>query len=184
MIGPRIAPETLHDLLRYESDTGKLFWLIRPVELFDDGNRMAQHGCRSWNARFAGEEALSCADSQGYLHGRIFYRIYKAHRVIFAMQTGYWPDEVDHIDHNPSNNLWTNLRAATHTTNCRNVSLSKLNTSGFCGVYWHKKRHKWTATIGLNGKIKYLGSFLDRADAIAARQMANIEYGFHENHGR
>ncbi|EAS0891585.1 HNH endonuclease, partial [Salmonella enterica] len=40
------------------------------------------------------------------------------------------------------------------------------------------------ASITVDGKRKYLGSFKLLDDAKQARKEANALYGFHENHGR
>lgn len=67
---------------------------------------------------------------------------------------------------------------------CRNMRLKVNNKSGFCGVALDKRRGMWNARITVKGKEVYLGSYVKKADAIAARQAANIKYGFHENHGK
>src|SRR3546814_14238648 len=48
-------------LLRYEPDTGKLFWRSRSHELFRATKaRTSEHACRNWNAHYAGQEAFPC----------------------------------------------------------------------------------------------------------------------------
>ena len=54
--------------------------------------------------------------------------------------------EVDHIDHNRSNNMLDNLRWTTKSGNLRNASMSKRNTSGHQGVYFHKTNNSWIAS--------------------------------------
>lgn len=47
------------------------------------------------------------------------------------------------------------------------------NTSGVRGVYWHKRRRKWVATIcDGKGKQQTIGSFRSLEDAKAAREYA------------
>src|SRR3546814_10975323 len=49
-------------LLRYEPDTGKLFWRSRSPEFFRATQaRTSEHACRIWNAHYAGKEAFSSA---------------------------------------------------------------------------------------------------------------------------
>ena len=52
----------------------------------------------------------------------------------------------------------------------------KNNTSGVRGVYWEASSQRWVAAIGLRGKIKKLGRFTDKEDAIRARKEAEAEY--------
>ena len=74
--------------------------------------------------------------------------------------TGKWPDEfIDHINHNPTDNRWCNLREATYATNNKNRRLGKDNTSGYKGVSWHKGRNKWRAEIRVDGIGKHLGYY-------------------------
>lgn len=173
------SPETLRKLLRYEPETGKLFWRERPVDMFTTSSY-----CDRWNSRYAGYEAFTSKNGKGYLVGRILGRTYRAHRVIWAMETGSWPvDQIDHEDHDRSNNRFKNLREVSNAENSRNMSLSCRNSSGIVGVHWNKQREKWHAQILVAGCNIYLGLFDDLSDATAARRVAEIKYKFHENHG-
>ncbi len=121
------------------------------------------------------------------LDGRLYTSVggmsHLNHQIIFLMVTGRRVKEIDHIDHNPSNNSWANLREVTHEQNQRNRRIGKNNTSGHIGVYRDKRNGKWNSQIMVNTKCINLGSFNDKSDAIAARAEANIKYGFHANHG-
>lgn len=71
----------------------------------------------------------------------------------------------DHIDRDTLNNQRSNLRHCTIRQNAMNVGPQRNNTSGYKGVTWHKKDKKWQASIGLNGKITYLGSYKTAEEA-------------------
>lgn len=120
--------------------------------------------------------------SQGYLSVVIGGKEYLAHRIIWFMQTGYWPDQVDHIDHDRSNNRLDNLREVSSRLNQLNMSQKKSNTSGVTGVRVLSSG-KYHAYIMVNRKQIALGSYDDIDDAKAARQAAEAKYGFHVNHG-
>lgn len=169
------CPTLLRQLLRYEPETGKLFWQERDASLFK-----SLRACNAWNARFSGEEAFISKHRQGYPQGQIDRRTIKAHRVIWAMVYGGWPDTIDHIDGNVINNRIENLRNTTRAGNNRNARRRHDNQSGHQGVHWNKERCKWVAVIG----NAYLGIFAEKSDAVAARQKAEVGHGFHENHGR
>ena len=183
-----MAELTYHDvarLLKADFETGKLFWLPRPLEMFKDGKQSAEHNCAIWNSRFPGTEAFTAVNGWGYRHGRIFGRAYRAHRVIWLLATKEWPaDEIDHINGVKDDNRMTNLRQVTGAENRKNTRLSKANTSGIIGVSWLNSRRKWAAQIHINGRSTNLGHFLEKSDAIAARKAAEIKYGYHPNHGR
>ncbi len=98
--------------------------------------------------------------------------------------TGAMPcDEIDHIDHDRCNNRWENLREVTHRENSMNTSMRSDNTSGAMGVSFAKREQKYNAYIHVDGKRKSLGYFEDINDAIAARVAAEVEFGYHVNHG-
>jgi hypothetical protein len=174
----RPTPEQLRKLLRYEPETGKLFWLPRPESMFP-----APNNCRSWNTRYANTEAFT-ANDKGYRVGGVFTRRYSAHRVAYALYHGYWPpEEVDHIDGDRANNRISNLRSVSKAMNLRNQKRYKSNTSGHIGVSFVKATGKWRAQIRVDTRGKHIGTFTNIEDAIAARKAAEEGHGFTERHG-
>lgn len=121
----------------------------------------------------------------GFVQISIYGRRVLAHRVIWKMVTGKDPvNEIDHINGNPFDNRWENLRDVSTKDNCRNRKRPSNNTSGCTGVYWLKKIKKWQARITINDKTKSLGNYSNKHDAIAVRKAAEKTLGFHENHDR
>lgn len=180
-----LTPQTLRKLLKYNPKTGELFWRERTPNMFKDGEHTAEHRCNNWNSCFAVKAALIEITDNHYRYGHIFNLKYRAHRVIWAMQTGEWPAaEIDHKNHIRDDNRWENLREATRLENCRNQTLRKDNTSGTIGVTWMKKIKKWRAQIVVNGRNIFLGEYADKEDAISARKEAEKRFGFHPNHGK
>ena len=89
---------------------------------------------------------------------------------------------VDHKNNDRKNNKLENLRWATAQQNQQNSKLSKKNTSGTKGVYFHKNSKKWSAQICINGKVINLGSFMNKEDAVNIRiQRAKDEFGEYLN---
>jgi HNH endonuclease len=176
------SKEALNKLLRYEPSTGLLFWRKRTVDMFvNRGGHSLDHTCAKWNGRFADKEAL-VKMGHGYRCGRLNRDYVMAHRVIWKLMTDVDPIQVDHIDGDRSNNRWENLRDVTASENRRNTARRSNNTSGVVGVHWNKQIKKWSASIVL--KTVYLGAFDSFDEAVAARNAAAVEYGFHTNHGR
>jgi hypothetical protein len=92
---------------------------------------------------------------------------------------------VDHADNDKHNNNVNNLRWCTHAENMQNRSISSDNTSGTTGVYFYKASNKWEAKIGLNGKLKHIGSYTTKEEAIQARiTKANLLYGAFTHHSQ
>ena len=106
------------------------------------------------------------------------HKMYLIHRLIWAWH-GYSLEpnqEIDHIDGNSLNNCIENLRATTHKQNCENrKGANKNSKSGVKGVSWDKVAKKWYAQIQHNGKVKYLGLYETKEDAIDARIEAEKE---------
>jgi hypothetical protein len=179
------TPEYLRQLLRYEPETGKLFWRERPASSFKPAARSAEHRAANWNAKNAGRPAFTSDNGDGYLTGRVLGNLYRAHRVIWAMHHGAWPSgDVDHINGNRMDNRIANLRDATKSENARNSAKRRDNTSGICGVCWHRHSGKWMVRIKAGGKSVFLGRFANLEDAVKAREMAEKRIGgFTERHG-
>jgi hypothetical protein len=169
--------ETLKKLFTWNAETGSLVWKERPTEMFGRHQDWV-----TWNKRFAGKEALNhvCA---GYCFGGIFGRVFRKHRVLWALEHGEWPDNIDHINGNGLDNRLANLRSVPQSVNTKNMRLSKRNKSGVIGVAWIPRLKKWEAKLSSGGKFVYLGLHSKKEDAIAARLEANAQHGFHANHG-
>lgn len=158
-----------YDLFRYDPDTGKLFWRVTKS-----------------NRAVAGTEA-GTTDKDGYVNINTNGKVRKAHRIIWDMlHPGgevKFNEQIDHINHNRSDNRPDNLRKVTARGNRMNVSLTEKNTSGAVGVSWSKSKSKWRAYVKVHSVFKHLGYFDDLEQAALARKAADVEYGFHENHG-
>ena len=108
----------------------------------------------------------------GYYVAALDGTLYYVHRLIWAHQTGEWPDVIDHKDRDKTNNRWSNLRSVTDSANKHNWPMQNNNTSGVAGVWLHKQSGKWAAEIKVSGKKRYLGLFADINSAAAARAAA------------
>ena len=172
------SPELLRKLLRYEPETGKLYWRERTSDMFKDGPLGRNNSCHC-------KEAFTTSLTHGHKTSSIFSKRYQAHRVIWAMVYGEWPEgEIDHINGVSDDNKTNNLRQVTHAENAKNQKKRIDNTSGNVGVSYHKKIHRWVAYITVDFKRINLGSFSKKAEAIRARIDAESKYNFHANHGR
>ncbi|MEX3315676.1 HNH endonuclease [Sulfitobacter sp. PS-8MA] len=174
---PLPCPTVLRQLLRYEPETGKLFWKERPSWMFKLGGVKGQSGsAATWNARYAGKEAFT-ALSHGYPYSSINDRSVLAHRVIWTIVTGTWPgSEVDHIDGDRANNSWQNLRLVTSSQNKMNRGVQRNSTSGHKGVGFHKASGRWRAYIKVLGKQRHLGHFDTMEGACEAYRAAAAKY--------
>lgn len=157
---------------------------LRFLLTYDPGTGIFKHHPANKPARVAGKPA-GWINKQGYAYLCINGRSFRAHRVAWAIYYGSWPKgQIDHINGDRSDNSITNLRMVNNADNAKNQCLRVNNTSGATGVTWSKQRNLWQAQIVRNGKLKSLGHYTDKNDAIAARKTAEQEMGFHKNHGR
>lgn len=170
--------EVVVESIEYCPDTGGFTWKERPRNRFP-----SERIWRSTNARFAGKPA-GTVNTIGYVVFRVNYRDYLAHRVAWFLTHGCEPEFIDHINGNRSDNRLINLRDVSREQNQRNMAMPKNNTSGFVGVTFDAENGKWVAQIHIAGKRKFLGRYYSIDEAVAARQGANIRFGFHRNHGR
>ena len=162
---PLTAAE-LNEMFRYDGATGKLY------------NRITR-GKRARKGLEAG-----CTRPEGYRMVKIAGVGYYTHRLIWKMRTGSDPaEEMDHINHDRTDNRIENLREVTHSEQVKNASRRKDNTSGVTGVHWDTRDQKWQVQIRVEGNQRYLGSFTHFFHAVRARKLAEVGAGFHVNHG-
>lgn len=164
----------LSSILSYDEDSGHLTWLPR-----DASSRSGL----IFNSKFAGKRAGSKSKSRyrriGFILDGNRYLLLE-HRVIWAIHTGSWPiEEIDHINHDSTDNRICNLREVCRSKNSKNLGINSRNKSGFTGVFWHKAMKKWAATLG----TRVIGFYADVNDAADAAKSARAANGYHENHG-
>jgi len=127
-------------------------------------NNPKAHQYRDWGGR--GIEV--CEEWQ---HDFVAYETYIL-SLPNAFKPGYSLDRKD----NDGNYKPGNMRWATRSTQSINKRIANNNTSGHKGVYWTKQVSKWRVSISVGGKLKHLGYFFDKDEAIKARQLAEKEY--------
>lgn len=155
---PDIDPSTLRDIFSYNPKSGKLKWRRTRCHRLQTGDTA---GCRS---------------RKGRIVVKIGAKSVFASRLIWAYMTGTWPTkQIDHINRDPSDNRWRNLREVTSAQNAWNTRISRDNSSGSKGVTWNKNEKRWRVRIMVNGTTYLLGRFLDKWEAIAAYEKAAIE---------
>jgi hypothetical protein len=150
---PLPSVEALRALFRYDPNSGKLYWRLRP------------QGPVHWNTQHAGRQAGSIRQGRRYVQ-LAGYGLLLGYRIIWKMVYGFEPYMLDHIDGNPRNDRIANLRVATPAQNARNTR--PYGKSGFKGVSYSRRRGRWNAQIFLNGRPVNLGAFHCPADAHAA----------------
>lgn len=171
-----LTQSLLKELLDYDPSTGLFRWRQRDP---------ASHNSRSvaWSRRRAGMVAGYM--ERGYTRITVCGTQYKAHRLAWLYVHGSFPsNQIDHINGSRSDNRIDNLRDVTQDENGKNQKMFVTNTSGMAGVFFDNTVKKWKAVIVANRKSRFLGLYASKKDAIEARRLAEVEYGFHPNHGR
>jgi hypothetical protein len=102
-------------------------------------------------------------------------RLFKLHRLVYKICNPSWnimdisdDNQIDHIDNNKLNNKIENLRNVSNQKN----QFNQLDTKGY---YYNKETSKYQASIKLNKKQIYLGSF-------ETEDEAHNEYIKYKNH--
>lgn len=94
---------------------------------------------------------------------------YSGHALAWLYVKGKFPNSLlDHKNRIRNDNRFCNIRLATFSRNARNTKLSRRNKSGVKGVGWDYWHEKWYASIYV-GKLKHLGYFKYKKDAVVAR---------------
>ncbi len=122
-------------------------------------------------------------NNRGYYWVNIRGLYFLVHRLAWFCMSGEHPDgEIDHINGDRKDNRWENLRLVTAFENSRNQGERKDNTSGCRGVT--KNGVGWAVRISQNGVRYHLGTYRDKAEAIAVRKQAEKDLNYHPNHAK
>lgn len=169
------------EYFNYDPLTGVLFFKERQRHEFTPAT-YAKH------MKKVGKPAGGIMKLEGYRKVCVDGKYHPAHRIAWLIMTGeyvQYPDfEIDHINGNPDDNRWENLRKVTKSENQRNASQRINNTSGVHGVNWKPKYNntpgdgRWVARIWNGPRHVYLGSFRTLYEANIARKAAERVLGF------
>lgn len=155
----------LADVIKYNPFTGEFFWKVSP-------NRSIPAGTKAGRL-----------ESQGYLEIRYKGKFYLGHRLAFYLSKGFTPRVIDHINGNPSDNRWCNLREASRGQNSQNTKTRCDNTSGIKGVT-KLKNGRWRARVKKDGVTYNLGDFVTKGGAaFAVKRKRQKLHGEFTNHG-
>ncbi len=132
------------NLLDYNPETGVFTW------------RIGSSGVKSY---LQGKTA-GCLTPSGYRQLRVGGRIYYEHRLAFFIMTGTFPEQqIDHINHNRSDNSFNNLRECSHVMNNQHRKAITKSKTGIRGVFESADKKKFVAEVQHMGIRYRLGTF-------------------------
>jgi hypothetical protein len=147
----------LQALFDYDPEAGMLRWKT------DRFTGRYQHRKAASKGDIAGTPSFR-GDRQLWVGGKRLL----GHRVIWKLMTGEEPNEVDHIDGDPLNNRWNNLRNVTRQENQQNIKRAPKNSgTGILGVSL-TKGGRFKTSIRDGARSRHIGVFDNAAEAQAA----------------
>jgi hypothetical protein len=142
----KLSLERLRQVLRYEPETGNFYWIHRDKIKKKLGTN------------------ASIVRSNGYLNICIDSQYYYTHRLAWFYVNSEWPNVIDHIDGNKTNNKIENLRSVDQRCNIQNVvKARKHNKSGIIGA--RKTKYGFQTSLRIDGKNHYLGHYKTAEEA-------------------
>jgi hypothetical protein len=140
----RLTTERLRELLHYDPSTGLFTWRV----------------ARSWMVK-AGDVAGRKVTKEGHVAICIDYQTYTAGRLAWQWTTGTAPrHHVEHMNGVPSDSRWDNLRDIRRPgTAIRQGVHSQGFTDRGAG------RRRFRARVYCDGRSRWVGGFLTRAEA-------------------
>lgn len=163
--------EILSKYLNYNRRTGIFTWKKRGDKRFD--SRYAGTPAGTIHVSTTGRKSVKIK-----IEGKSYY----AHRLAWIMVTGAHPEGViDHIDHNPLNNKWKNLRDVSQADNMKNRKMPVTNKTGIPNCFFCNKKKKYVVKIAPFGEVGYA---TNKVDAAKLSKSARIRAGYHHSHGK
>jgi len=165
--------QLIKELLDVDVVTGRAVWKPRPASMFK-----SERDRKKWNTKFAGKEAFTAINTNGYRRGALMWGSVYLHQVIYAVAYGELPKgfQIDHINGDRLDNRKCNLRAVTHSGNCRNQNCEAKSSTGFRGVHFVKRNGTFQARIRANNRSYTMGGFLTAEEAAIGRKRLEAEH--------
>lgn len=164
MCNSEISSEILLNLFNYKD--GNIYW-------------------KQWKKGRRRNLIAGTINNNGYLKITIDGKQMYAHRIVWIMHNGNIDDgyEIDHINHNRSENRIENLRIVTRSENAKNLSMAANNKTGFTDVFFNKKRNKYFSSVKVGNNHIFGGWHYSIESAVTSRNALWKKFGFHQNHG-
>lgn len=142
--------ESTFDDLRYEGDTGGIYWI-------KSGGRRKL------------DKPAGTLKSSGYIQIKVNNKVYLAHRLAWFLHYGEWPEgEIDHVNRDKADNRIENLRVCTRSENGHNREAK--------GFYKPMDKERFRAAIKHSGKLHHIGYYDTEEEARAAYLKRKKEY--------
>lgn len=155
----QITPERVADLFDYNKETGEF---IRKFQ----------------TSRHAIGSVAGFVRSDGYVIIKIDGVPFLAHRLVWLIETGEAPGQIDHVNRVRSDNRFANLRSASASENQANTGPQKSNRWGVKGIFFDPRNpHRpFGAKLTAGGKRVFLGYFATKAEASDAYYRAAVSH--------
>ena len=135
-----ITQKLLHKYFNYDPLTGLMT------------NKFKRHTSKK-------DAPIGTTGKRGYIRFNMFGENHYMHRLIWLYVYGHWPDTIDHINFDKSDNRIENLTNVTHVFNVRKRQNKYINDAGYRGIYRVSGTyHRYGARVNINGKRHYLGT--------------------------
>jgi hypothetical protein len=152
------------------------------IEMFDFDPETGWFTNRYSRGRAAAGSRAGSETGHGYRRIIIGYNKYYEHHLAWLYVNGVWPDEIDHVNGDRSDNKISNLRVCSRSENCFNRK-DGTGISGLKEAYLDSRSLKWFSKIQLGGQQVFLGSFDSPEEAhkayLDAVEHAVGEFAYH-----
>ena len=155
-VDPQLSCDEVKNALEYRAADGVLIWKIKPRPSIRVG-------------------AVAGHKRSNFITLNIFGKRTRAHRLIWFMHHGEWPDgEIDHINCNPLDNRIENLRIANRSQNAANCKNGRVGKSGHMNV-WKTRNGRFMACVKtITDGFKSYGTYDSAEEAASVAKDAHI----------
>lgn len=114
-----------------------------------------------------------------YRNGQMYLRIngknYSMRKLIWLYMTGEWrTGHIYSISCFPEETRWDFLTDDQSLSYRRTMAVSRRSKSGHTGISYNTTRKYWVVRVKVKGESRYVGSYKDLGDAIAAKKRSEM----------